>query len=745
MGAKPIQTRFDGGVISPRLSGRFDSELYKKALRTCDNFQPLPQGSLLMRSGSEKQQILTGDSRTKLAQIRLSTGSDFIVELLDHKAHLYELSGDSAAVQTVGQSQVIVNGDFTTPDGAGWTKGQHSGAGWFVPVYDNLYFADSAGTQLGMAIIHRKTGESPILYQRIVIPIAGSATIKFDLMREQAACKTKVSSTPPTAWADETGGGDIFVFETGVADEFASGVLTTQNQGPVVFAAPGVYYLSFQITQTISSALRIDNVSLTATFGAAITDIPTPWSADEVGTLQWLTETGRDRTVFVHGSHKPWFLLYGGIPGNWTFGDVAFTSLPLAWGDAGSVNVPAGWNWQGQTAFLAQANWPTSIEERDGRIYYAGEPAQRNRILASRSGSSDDFTIGSNPGDALDFKLATKGSIKWLRSHRVMLAGTDLGEFTITGSKGTPLVGDVQARDESAFPTAPVQAITVGTRAIYASSDLRRIRAAAFDLQTNGYESKDVTFAAEHLTRTAKIKELHHVWTPDSLLMGLLDTGSFIACFFSPEEQIVAWWTFAITGTVCSAAPSLGPNGAYLWMAVLRNGVVYLEKLRLSEETILRYLDSSVKVTSNGAGTIAGLSHLGGTARVVKNGGGMIGDFNVVGDVAFLGVDYANTEVIAGIPYRGVARTLPRDLRTGKAQSSKVGVILNDSAPPLINGKYRPKDRGPGVPLPAPITGPRVVGNLGWDEEDSILFEQDLPFRTEICAVYADVEKGDYP
>jgi hypothetical protein len=68
--------------------------------------------------------------------------------------------------------------------------------------------------------------------------------------------------------------------------------------------------------------------------------------------------------VFVHGSHKPWFLLYGGIPGNWTFGDVAFTSLPLAWGDAGSVNVPAGWNWQGQTAFLAQANWPTSIEER---------------------------------------------------------------------------------------------------------------------------------------------------------------------------------------------------------------------------------------------------------------------------------------------------------------------------------------------------------------------------------------------
>lgn len=742
MGAKPIQTHFDGGVISPRLSGRFDSELYKKALRTCDNFQPLPQGSLLMRSGTEKNQTLTGDARTRLVQIRLSTGSDFLIELLSNKAHLYQLDGDIATVQTVGQSQLITNGDFSIPDGAGWSAAQHGGGGgWIVPIYDNLYFADGNGTQLGYAVIHRKTSESPILYQKIIVPFNSNSTIKFDLMREQAACKTKISTTPPTAWADETGGGDVFASETAQGND---GALITQNLGPIVLNT-GVYYLSFQVTQTISSALRVDNVSLTSTFGAAVTDIPTPWSADEVAALQFVTETGRDRTVFVHPSHHPWFLLYNGVPGNWSFGDVVFTTTPLGWGDAGSANVPVGWSWQGQTATLAAPNWPACTEERDGRLYYAGEPAQKNRIVASKSGSSDDFTIGANPGDSLDFKLATKGAIKWLRSHRVMLAGTDLGEFTITGSKGTPLVGDIQARDESAFPTATVQAITVGTRALYTSSDLRRIRAAAFDLQTNGYESRDVTFSAEHLTRTAKIKEMYHAWTPDSLLISLLDSGSFIACAFHPEEQIVAWWTFGVGGTVCSAAPSLGPAGAYLWMAVLRNKVVYLEKLRLSEETVLRYLDSSVKVAADGAGNVSGLAHLGATARVMVNGGGMIGDFPVAGGVAALGADYANVTVLAGLPFKAVALTLPRDLRAGKAHSPKLGVILNNSALPTINGR-RPKDRTPSTPMDTvePLfTGKKVVGNTGWSEEDEVLIEQDLPFRTELCALFADVEKGD--
>jgi hypothetical protein len=257
-----------------------------------------------------------------------------------------------------------------------------------------------------------------------------------------------------------------------------------------------------------------DNISFQATFAGAQAEIPTPWSANEVADVRFVTETGRDRTIFVHPGHHPWFLFFGGTAGNWTFGDVVFTSLPLAWGDTGSANVPVGWSWQGQTATLAAPNWPATVDMSDGRVYYAGEPAQKNRILGSRSGSADDFTIGSNPGDALDFKLATKGAIRWLRSHRVLLAGTDLGQHSISGSKGTPLVGDIQARTGIRLP------FRERGRSRRDEGALRLQRSpshssGSFDFQTGGFESKDVTFAAEHITADL-IKELHHAWTPDA-------------------------------------------------------------------------------------------------------------------------------------------------------------------------------------------------------------------------------------
>jgi hypothetical protein len=104
-----------------------------------------------------------------------------------------------------------------------------------------------------------------------------------------------------------------------------------------------------------------------------------------------------------------------------------------------------------------------------------------------------------------------------------------------------------------------------------------------------------------------------------------------------------------------------------------------------------------------------------------------------------LGADFANVRVVAGLPYLARAVTLPRDTRTGKAQSSMLGVILNNSALPLINGKRTP-DRSPSTPqntVQPLFTGKKKQLNPGWSDEDPVTIEQDLPFRTEVCALYA--------
>src|SRR5438067_2458899 len=128
MSMAPIQTRFDGGEVSQRLSGRFDSELYKKALKQAKNFEPLAQGSLRMRSGSFfSNRLDTADARVRTIRIRTSSGTDYLAVLFNKKMNLYAISGDQVVVpggggtpEPVNTQELVTNGDFSKAGGAGW-------------------------------------------------------------------------------------------------------------------------------------------------------------------------------------------------------------------------------------------------------------------------------------------------------------------------------------------------------------------------------------------------------------------------------------------------------------------------------------------------------------------------------------------------------------------------------------------------------------------------------------------------
>lgn len=807
-----LQESFAGGEISPRMAGRVASDIYKRALRKCSNFEPLPQGSMRMRSGTGMQFPLSGDNRTKMISIRMSTGEDFLLELLEKKMNIYQIMEGSdtevvdvqAVPSTIGQSNLLLNGSFSTADGDKWSaipmtqangisvspsvpdanSNSNAASGvdgfpWcsFRALNSNHQIQAGPAVQLGYAAI--ATGEESsgarhtftcILYQKIQTPY-DNTTIALDFkaaITPGATLTIKISSTDPKTWAGWDSGGEVFSYNWGShGGEALRGLAAGDGQpnpppfspgsiGPQNVPTAGFYWISFQIEdvpQGSTNYCELDDLEATAVYtipgtaGGATASIPTPWTANEVGALQWDTETGRDRTVFVHGDHQPWFLLYGGQPGNWQFGPVAFVTVPLGWGDQGSTNVPVSWNWLGLTTKLAKANWPSAVAFHDGRQYYGGEKAQANRVLASKSGSSDDFTLGANPGDALDFKLSTKGQIRWITpgAHTVLI-GTDIGVHSLTGSTGTPLVGDIQAREEFEGPNTAIRALAVGIYCVYVSSDLRQIYATTFEFQTGGLEPEELTFAAEHVTKPL-IKEMLHARTPVNTLPCILQDGTIAVFTFEPKKQVLAAWTVDVGGVVCSAAVTQGPLGAYLWMAVLRGSIVYLEKLQLSETTeFLRYLDFSSFADSDANGLITGLAYLNGiTASVVTLAGGFVGEFLVANGSIQLPIDYVSQSFYVGTPYRAKAVTLPKDLRQGKGQQPKLGAVLNESALPLFNGK-RPKDRAPSTPMgqASPLsTGKKTVGNLGWSDDEVVTIEQDLPVRTEICSLYSILESGE--
>src|SRR3972149_1249208 len=154
--------------------------------------------------------------------------------------------------------------------------------------------------------------------------------------------------------------------------------------------------------------------------------------------------------------------------------------------------------------------------------------------------------------------------------------------------------------------------------------------------------------------------------------------------------------------------PGGGRGGSILWRAGRRRAGVFLERMSLAPAKHVR-LDAQLSKVPDATGLITGLSQLEGEFVDVLLDGGLVAEsVEVVGGQ----VQLASTGVAAlvGVPFTCTARTLPKDVRTGKARSARIGLLLNDSALPPVNGP-RPPGGPPGPPrAPAPEGRPAGEG-----------------------------------
>lgn len=710
----PIQTSFTSGEVSGRVRGRIETPLYKTGLAYCSNFEPLPQGPIRMRAGTEYKTTLTGaDENVRLLPFRLANEQDYLVALLDRKMRVYSIDGAAVNLELLTGTELVQNGDFTLGS-SGWT-----GSPDFLANPDYDYFVAGADGHVHIGYPSSATGYNVYITQTIVLSAAADLAIKavFQNAFSPAQFYIHIGTTP--------GGNDVLNIQD-----------THSKNYPVkdyfLTAVPAdTYYLTIGHPETAGTfapdlaKFDLTNFSILATFQEPQPDLPTPWSAAEVKDVQYVSETSFDRTVFVHPNYPPVFLQI--TNGVWSFGDLALTSPPTEW---------------------TGSNWPGVVELYQGRIILGATPNERNRFWGSKSGELFDFGLGvSNPGDGFDYRIATKGAIRWFQSGRLLLCGTDLGEHSIIASTGVLAPGDVQVRSESAYGSARrVQALDAGDRALYVSGDRRKVRSILYDQQSDGWNSKDVTFIAEHITE-GLVKELLFARDPTGTIITVLDDGTLACCTYDPTENLAAWYRLSFPGaTVLSGAVSHGDAGSYLWLAVLRGAEVHLELLPL-HDTEARYLDACVVATLTlGATTVTGLDHLEGATVGVVADGAWVGEKTVVGGEITL--DETATEVIVGLRYTATARTLPLEGGNPKGTSqgfkvhyTDIAVRVNNSAPPLLQGTRAGAGRAfatlESVPGAPPVSRDLRVKNVKVEEGGEIVIEQDMPFHTEVCAVYA--------
>jgi hypothetical protein len=710
----PIQTSFAGGEISPKLHGRVDTELWRKGLDYCENFEPLAHGPLLSRGGTRwVSSFATLTRNCRLMEFPRQGDVGFL--LLFGGGALRVLDGLSGAAVQAGAIDWIVNPRFTY----GW----ESWTTLYAEVVNGRYLLrPSRGGAVGTA------------YQTTVSLDAGTYTVSIQ------------GATASGNWLDvfvgTTVGGTDLLDEDFSTDSLSSKGAATYT---ITLGAPATVTLYVQtgsssaeyVGDREAGAELLELAIREAGTGAAVWDSTTtpafPWTDTQLGAIQVVSEPARDRMMFFHPEVAPYELSFDRTSGAWTFQAITFTFT-----DMGNPD------WE-------SPNFPGVAELYQGRLVVAGIPGKLNKLLGSKSGEPYDFTLGTNANDAFSLDVSTKGAIRWLAGHRTLLMGTDRGEYIVTAQGGILTPSDFEIRPQSGNGCASVQAVQVMDQAMYVSRDRRRLRMLSFNLQENGWQTRDLTFTSEHLTG-GKIREIDWLSTGNDQVYAVMASGEVVAWSFNRAEQVIAPWRATFGGEVYSLCVLEAGDQDRVWMLVQRVGTVCLEEWLVSDDDTERCLLDSYAVSNPGAGTAGGYTWLAGET-VVAICDGVAGDPQVVSPTGVITVPVSATTCVAGIFSPRTVTTLPKEggMPGGTAQGSKQRMVkatlrLNDSALPLIDGVRCAPDRSPLTPMgvvSTRLTEDVTARVLGWEAKGAITITQDVPLRTEILAIFGVVSTNE--
>lgn len=688
----PVQTAFNAGELSRRLQGRVDSDIYKKALAYCLNWEEWPQGSMLMRGGTKHIGTLQSN-KSRLLQFRANTLQDFAIELFETKARVYSRQG---AVAGYG-STLITNGDFPTNLGSWTVNTNHSTTVW------------SSGKALLKAVTYSIGGgeydyDHGWMYQTFTVATAGvQHRVRFTLGSGSPTMEVSVSG--PSLYA---------------ADTYPSAGTFELLFTPV---STGTHTVRFDLGSDFPQGNRtVDDVLVDASSGAI--ELTTPYTEEQLPDVQVEYETAGARVFFFHPNVSPRVLTYDAGANTWSFTTITFTSQPAEW---------------------TGSSYPGVVLLYQGRLW----AAMGNTIWASKSGDIFNFTTGSGDADAIKAALRTRGAIRWMHGQKSLLVGTDFETHSIISSKGTITTSDMQTRAESAYGSATHQALSVGDQVVFLSGDRRKLRTLNYALDVNGWVSRDLTFTSEHITE-GDVKEVVFARDPKDTLFIRLGDGGLRACTYDRLESVLGWHRFDMGGEITALAAIDGPEGSYLWLGVQRETSVSLELLQLADNTSRRYLDDWVERVPVGT-TVSGLDHLEGLTVQVLVDGAVVPDKTVTSGAITLGA--TGSLALVGRKFRAKAITLPPEGGNprGTAQSTrrrhvKAALRVNNSAYPLVNGVRSRPDRSVGTPLDAvepAYSGDVMTEVLGWEDRGALTIEQDLPFRTEVLALFGVVAANE--
>lgn len=467
-------------------------------------------------------------------------------------------------------------------------------------------------------------------------------------------------------------------------------------------------------------------------------EIATTYTAAQVQQISYTQSA--DTLYIVHPNHPPKKLERTG-PDVFSLSNIAFTGQPPEWTSTAN-------------------NYPQAVSFFQSRLVFGGIPTKPQTLWFSKSFAFDNLTIGAAANDGVAVTLSSNqvNAIMWLVAGKKLLVGTTGGEWTVSGGDAALTPSNVQADRESNFGSKESRVQLIGTSAIYASRDGKKLREMTYSFEADGFVSPELSLLSEHLTRPG-IKEFDFAQNPDGVLWIVLNNGDFCGLTYMKDQDVKAWHRHSTDGYVKSVCTVEGSLGSEVWFAVERNGGIRIEKMAdqfngdSANDIACAYLDSFLSYDGAPVSTLSGLDHLEGKLVHVLGDGVWQTPKTAVGGSITL--DTPASKIIVGLPYEWEISPLsleggsPLGVAQGKIRRIKSLILKVERSSGI---KYKTKRDSNAIDIPGRAFGDnfdeavdlysgivKVQLPSSWDRDAQFSLLGSSPFPVTILMIIPDV------
>lgn len=242
---------------------------------------------------------------------------------------------------------------------------------------------------------------------------------------------------------------------------------------------------------------------------------------------------------------------------------------------------------QARDPFPTSGNYPATVSYFQQRSVFASTTNEPEKVWLSRTGNFKNFSIRSplQDDDAITFTIAGRqvNEVRHLIEVGQMLILTSGGEWRVMGdSDGVIKPAAINLKQEGYSGASKITPIVIGNNALYIQARGNIARDLRYDLQSDGYNGRDLTVFAAHLFDGYQLVTWDYAQIPHSIVWTVRDDGVLLGLTYVREHDVWGWHRHTTDGVfedvVC--VPEGTEDAIYVVVRRSLNGVPvrYIER-----------------------------------------------------------------------------------------------------------------------------------------------------------------------